>query len=227
MVQCYDDFCRELLNAGFSLGGGSDKGIYAVVPFDWTQQPEETPVRWHTGEAETDPWEWRMRVLEERSDIAYAKLFFRGSGYITEEWYPSFLAVRRQGMTFDEAWEAGHISDLARRIYTAVRDNGRVPMHEIKRLAGLSGETSAHIEKAMTDLQMGMFLTICGRMQKRSQTGELYGWSSTVFCTPEEFWHREDFSEPDPEQAAAAIRSRILELNPQAQERKIKKFIFG
>lgn len=171
MVQCYDDFCRELLNAGFSLGGGSDKGIYAVVPFDWTEQPAGTPVRWHTGDPETDPWEWRMRVLEERSDIAYAKVFFRASGYITEEWYPYFLAVRRQGMSFEEAWEEGRVSELSRRIYNAVQENGRVPMHEIKRLAGLRDETSAHIEKAMTDLQMGMFLTICGRQQKRNAYG--------------------------------------------------------
>ena len=223
MVQNYDDFCTQLLSAGFSLGGGSDKGIYAVVPFDWTQQPEDTSVRWHTG----DPWEWRMRVLEERDDIAYAKLFFRGSGYITREWYPYFIAARRQGLTFDEAWEDGKITELSRRIYEAVRDNGRVAMHDIKRLAGLVGETSAHIEKAMTDLQSAMFLTICGRQQKRNAFGELYGWSSTVFCTPEEFWHTDDFGDIPPEEAADKIRARVLELNPGAQEKKIRKFIYG
>ncbi len=227
MVQCYDDFCRELLDAGFSLGGGSDKGIYAVVPFDWTEQPAGTPVRWHTGDPETDPWEWRMRVLEERSDIAYAKVFFRASGYITEEWYPYFLAVRRQGMSFEEAWEEGRVSELSRRIYNAVQENGRVPMHEIKRLAGLRDETSAHIEKAMTDLQMGMFLTICGRQQKRNAYGELYGWSSTVFCTPEEFWHCEFDDLPDCDQAIQKICARVSQLNPSAQERRIRKFIYG
>lgn len=226
MVQNYEEFCAELLKSGFSLGGGSDKGIYAVVPFDWTEQPEGTAVRWHTGEPDTDPWEWRMRVLEERSDIAYAKVFFRGSGYITEEWYPYFLAARRKGMTFDEAWEAGLVSDLARRIYRAVEENGRVAMHEIKQLAGLSGESSAHIEKAMTDLQMGMFLTICGRQQKLDKFGNAYGWSSTVFYTVEEFWGK-NFDIPEPEEAAEKIRSRVLQLNPAAQERKIKKFIYG
>lgn len=184
MIQNYDEFITELHRAGFSLGGGSSKGIYAAVPFDWTEQPAGTQVRWHTGEPDTDPWEWRMRVLEERSDIAYAKVFFRGSGYITREWYPFFMSVRRQGMTFEEMWESGRVTELSRRIYEAVRDNGRVAMHDIKRLAGLSGETSAHIEKAMTDLQMSMLLTICGRQQKRNAFGELYGWSSTVFCTP-------------------------------------------
>lgn len=227
MVQCYEDFCSELMKAGFSLGGGSDKGIFAIVPFDWTEQPEDTPVRWHTGEPDTDPWEWRMRVLEERSDIAYGKVFFRSSGFITEEWYPYFLAARRQGMTFEEAWQAGRISDLARRIYQAVSENGRTPMHDIKRLAGLIGETSAHIEKAMTDLQMMMYLTICGRQQKKNMYGEPYGWSSTVFCTPEEFWHTDSFSLPSAEEAEQMITARVAELNPAAQARKIRKFIYG
>ena len=70
--------CEELLAAGFSMAGGNSKGIYAVVPFDWKANDVfDTPVRWHTGEPETDPWEWRMRVLEERDDIAYAKVFFQ------------------------------------------------------------------------------------------------------------------------------------------------------
>ncbi len=227
MVQNYEDFCAELLKSGFSLGGGSDKGIYAIVPFDWTQQPADTPVRWHTGEPSTDPWEWRMRVLEERSDIAYAKVFFRSSGYITEEWYPYFLSVRRKGRTFEEAWQDGLVSDLARRIYNAAAENVRVAMHDIKQLAGLHGETSAQIEKAMTELQMSMFLTICGRAQKLNKFGEAYGWSSTVFCTPEEFWHTDEFPDIDPQEAAEKIHARVLQLNPGAQERKIKKFIYG
>lgn len=56
MIQNYDEFITELHRAGFSLGGGSSKGIYAAVPFDWTEQPAGTQVRWHTGEPDTDPW---------------------------------------------------------------------------------------------------------------------------------------------------------------------------
>ena len=90
MIQNYDEFITELHRAGFSLGGGSSKGIYAAVPFDWTEQPAGTQVRWHTGEPDTDPWEWRMRVLEERSDIAsatlpgYAANFTSGSYYVLD-----------------------------------------------------------------------------------------------------------------------------------------------
>ncbi len=227
MVQNYNDFCDMLLKSGFSMGGGSDKGIYAVVPFDWTEQPEDTPVRWHTGDTETDPWEWRIRVLKERDDIAYAKVFFKSSGYIAKEWYPYFIAVRRKGRSFDEAWRDGLISEPAKRIYDAVSENGRAAAHDIKRLAGLENETSAKIEKALTELQMRMYLTICGSAQKLNKSGEPYGWSSVVYCTPEEFWHKEGFEDIDPDEAAEKIRERVLLLNPEAQKRRIEKFIFG
>ncbi len=227
MVQNYNEFCDMLIKSGFSMGGGSDKGIYAIVPFDWTQQPEDTPVRWHTGDKDTDPWEWRTRVLEERSDIAYAKVFFKSSGYITEEWYPYFLAARRKGKSFEEMWQDGLVSEPAKRIYYAVSKGGRVAAHDIKRLAGLESADSAQVEKALTELQMKMYLTICGKTQKLNKFGEPYGWSSMVYCTPEEFWHKESFEEISPDEAAGKIRERILELNPEARQNKIQKFIFG
>ena len=101
MLNNFDDFIAILLQAGFSTGSGHSEGIYAVVPFSWGESPPfRTKVRWHTGDPETDPWEWRIRVLEERDDIAYGKIFFKKSGYITEEWYPYFLSARRKGMDF-------------------------------------------------------------------------------------------------------------------------------
>ena len=62
MIRNFSDFCTELIASGFSMGGGNAKGIYAVIPYDWTEQEAvDSPVKWHTGDPETDPWEWRMR----------------------------------------------------------------------------------------------------------------------------------------------------------------------
>ena len=71
MVKNFEEFCAELLRCGFSMGGGSSKGIFAIIPYDWKEQEHlDVLAKWHTGDPETDPWEWRMRVLEERDDIA-------------------------------------------------------------------------------------------------------------------------------------------------------------
>lgn len=230
-IQNYNDFTAALLEAGFSMGGGNDEGIFAVIPWSWEGQPAyDTPVRWHTGDPETDPWEWRIRVLDERNDIAYAKLFFKKSGFIAKEWYPFFLAARRGGETLSEAWEDGRISRPAKLIYDTVQDHGALPLHAIKGLAGFGREEKTQFDQALVELQMKMYLTMCGRTQKISQKGEAYGWSSTVFCTTELFWGQEVFdsaSKLDKEEAIRAITQRVYQLNPAASLKKIQRFIAG
>lgn len=230
MVSCFSEFCDEVIRCGFSMGGGNPKGIYSIVPYTFEQQDAlDTPVKWHTEDPETDPWEWRMRVLEERDDIAYSKLFFNISGFISREWYPRFLAVRRQGSSFDEEYEAGRISALARRVYRVISGTPALPMHEIKYLAGVSREENSAYERTLTELQMRMYITIDGRARKINKYGIPYGWSSTSFSTVEDFWSRRgaELVCPDPDESYDAIRERILELNPSAKQTVIDKFIRG
>jgi len=228
MLQNFSDFCTELRRAGFSMGGGNPKGIHAVVPFTWEEAPADTPVRWHTGNPETDPWEWRMRVLEETGDIAYAKLFFGTSGYITAPWYPLFYSVRRRGMDFEDAYQDGLLSRMAARLYPLIR-NGELPMHTLRALADISPQEKSEYDRALLELQMGMFITLSGRAQKVNAKGEAYGWSSTIVQTTEAFWAARGITLTTiPEKEAFdRIRQQILTLNPEAKEARIRKFILG
>ena len=88
-IRSYDDFVQDLREAGFSMGGDRDGGVFTLAAFFG---PE---IRWHTEDAQTDPWEWRIRVLREYRDLAYGKFFFGNGGYITGEWFPCFYAARR------------------------------------------------------------------------------------------------------------------------------------
>jgi len=220
-----------LQTAGFSMAGGSADGIYAIINRGWTESPPpDDPIHWHTGDPETDPWEWINRVLDERDDIAYGKLFFKKSGYITKEWFPYFLAVRRDGISFDEAYEDGTISHFARRIYDVVAAQESLPVEEIKRQGRFSREDKSGFDRAMIELQMKLFISPCGRRMKVSQKGEEYGWSSTVFCTTERFFGSDVFNQAagiDAEEAKDKITAQVLKLNPSAQEKKISKFILG
>ncbi|WP_243117236.1 AlkZ-related protein [Lacrimispora algidixylanolytica] len=230
-IRSYSDFVETLLEAGFSMGGGNSEGIYSVINWGWNQSPSyDTPISWHTGNWDTDPWEWRIRVLEEHDDIAYAKLFFKKSGFIVREWIPLFLAVRRSGRTLEEEYMDGLISSPAKQIYELVLEHGTLPLHTIKELAGFGKEDKSTFDRALVELQMKMYLTMCGRKQKRSLKGEEYGWSSTVFCTTEHFWGTEVFdkaAEIDKDEAIEGITKQILLLNPMAESKKIMKFIKG
>ena len=80
-------------------------------------------------------------------------------------------------------------------------------------------------DKALTNLQKNLFITMYGRTQKLSRKGEPYGWNSTVFTTVEDFWGEDLTPNISVDEAYEKIRERILFLNPEAKEKDIKKFI--
>jgi hypothetical protein len=231
MIRNYNDFAQALLDAGFSMGGGGSDGIFSLIPWHWNEAPPyETPVRWHTGDADTDPWEWRIRVVQERNDIAYAKLFFKKSGFISREFYPYFLAARRKGADFAYAYQSGTLSHAAKRIYDVIAASDKISVPDIKKAAAFSSEEKAIFDRALTELQMGMYVTICGTFAKHPAV-----MPATLLCTTEKFFASSE-KEADvfataakisPAEAADKIKTRILELNPSALEKKMQKFIFG
>ena len=230
MINNYNDFITELFKAGFSGAvGGKDDGVFGLFRYGWGAE-EETGIEWHTDDPETDPWLWRMRVLNERNDIAYAKLFFKKAGYITKEWYPYFIAARRGDRIFEDDYADGIISHAAKRIYDVVAENGHLPLHEIKSLAGFRREDKSKFDSALNDLQMRMYLSIHSIKQQISSKGTQYGWSVTNFCTSEMFWGDAVFEQAagiGTDEAVEKITKQILSLNPSAQEKKILKFIMG
>ena len=227
----FNDFIRILLESGFSQGGGSGEGIYSVVNFNWLNAPAGSPIVWHTGDMETDPWQWRVRVLNERDDIAYAKCFFKKSGYITREFYPFFLALRRGGRELADDYADGLISHGAKRIYEVINEFGELPLHEIKKEGGFSRGEKGKFDAALIELQMRLYVTINSTRRRVNAGGLEYGWDTTAFCATERFWENADvfaradgLSEAD---AYDAIRGRIMRLNPDADEKKIRKFAYG
>jgi len=230
-IHSYDDFIEALLTAGFCMGNSNSEGIYAIIEWEWNEEPTyDTPVRWYTGDPVTDPNEWISRALGERSDITYGKLFFRKSGYITREWFPYFLTARRGGLEFDEAYNDGLITNFAKRIYDVVSANEILAVEEIKRFGGFSRENKSGFDRALTELQMKLFISPCGRRYKISKKGEEYGMASTLFCITERFWGEGVFERAakiSEDEAVEKINEQVLKLNPSADDRKIRKFIFG
>ena len=231
MIENYNDFVRELMTAGFSAASPSGKAgrIFSLVPCSWTDTDfYDGPVRWHTGDTDTDPWQWKMRVLTERNDIAYGKTFFGSAGYITEKWYPCFMAARRHGETVAEAYENGRLSRTEKRICDTVAAYGRLRTDELKALGGFGREDG--FERALTGLQMKTYLTICGHTRKRNRAGEEYGWDITIVTTPEDLFGEKisrAAANISPENAYEKIREQILKLNPGADDALIGKFIYN
>ena len=169
-------------------------------------------------------------MLNERDDIAYAKLFYRKGGYITREWYPYFLAARRDGMDFDDEYADGALSYYAKRVYTAVKELGAAPVENIKRLAKFERREKSKFESALVELQMRLYITICGEFQKISKDGSEYGWSSMMYCTTESFWGGDVFDRAArmaADGAYEALREQVYKLNPDADAARIDRYIYG
>lgn len=224
-INNYNDFINALLKVGMSTGGEKNSdGIFALCDYYGKS------IIWHTEDVDTDPWEWRIRVLDQRNDIAYGKLFFKKSGYITADWYPYFYAVRRGIKSFEEDYSDGNISFYAKRVYELISREGTLPLHIIKQLGNFTKEDKTKFDNAITELQMKMYITMCGRSKKFSKTGQEYGWSSTTFCKTEDFFEEDIFEKANSlskEQAYKKLYTYILELNPGVDSKKLDKFILG
>ena len=230
MICNYGDFVCELQLAGFSQFGGSRDMLVSLFSYGWNTQPEDYPVQWHSGDPDRDPWQWRERVVTERDDIAYGKFFLKKHGFITRAYFPYFLAVRRQGCAFDEAYSDGMFSREAKRVYECLQQNGALPVHDIKPMAGFGREEKSAFERALAELQMGLYITVSGHAQKISRVGESYGWASDVYCLTEEFWPADVFEQAallSEQEALEKIKAQIYSINPSAEPKQVRKFIYG
>ncbi len=223
-IRSFEDFLLDLDACGFTLAGVNPAGVFTL------SSRFGSNITWHTGLPDTDPWEWRIRVLEEHDDIAYAKLFFKKGGYIRREYYPYFAAIRRPYGDVCAAYAEGVLSGYARRLCEEVAHAGAIPMHELKKSLGVTREDTGRFERALVELQMLLYITICGSRQKVSSGGESYGWYSTMFCTSDAFFGEDMTYEARyiaPLEAYRALESRIYGINPDAEPRKVRKFIGG
>lgn len=223
-IHSFTDFLEDLDICGFSIAGTNAEGVFTLCDLFAEN------IMWHTGCPETDPWEWRIKVLEERDDIAYAKLFFQKGGYMKREHYARFMAIRRPYGDIDTAFSEGVLSGYVKRVYEAIAYAGAIPMHDLKKMLGVMREENGRFERALTELQMFLYITICGNRQKVSSNDASYGWHSTTLCTTEAFWGDDIVHEArtvNPVSAYHELESQIYRIAPGAEPRRVRKFICG
>lgn len=129
-----------------------------------------------------------------------------------------------------DEYNNGTISQYAKRIYKIINSHDNLPLHMIKQLADFEKEDKNKFERALAELQMKMYITMCGLQQKTSPLGIEYGWAPAVFCTIEKFWDYDMFAKASnisSQDAFDRIDVQIIKLNPQAEQKKISKFIKG
>ena len=222
-INNYYDFVKTIKVLGFAPMDNKN-GIYSIQSF-FTDN-----IKWWTGDKDVDPWCFRHRVLNEKEDIAYAKLFSKKTGYIHKAWYPYFFAIRRGENELYQEYVNGNIILEAKLIYDLIKEHKKLALHKIKEYCRVTKENKSRFDRALVLLQMKMYITICGGEQRISKVGLPYGDFANVFCLVEDFFDHDVFEAAHQiknEEAVEKIKSHILKYSPEASDKNIKKFIFG
>lgn len=140
---------------------------------------------WWTGDAVSDPWEWR-HILAGSDELAYGKFFNHRAGYISKAWFPVFANYRRDGYDFDALFDDGFASNRLKKVMDAFGLNERME-GKILTASDITKQTGEK-DAAITLLQMQTYLIVGSFLQRKNKKGEPYGWHIGHYETPETKW---------------------------------------
>ena len=196
-----------------------------------------SPDYWWTGDREQDPWEWREKIAASHK-VAYGKFFDKKSGFISLEWLPYFVNVRRDGYDFDSRWEDGLANRREKIIMdmlTARDEDGdmafpdiQILSTELKKKAGFGKGKEKNFPGITTGLMMQTYLVITDFHRRVNKAGEEYGMPVSVLQPPETVWGYEAVTaayDEAPKKSWQRIFDRVKEKFPESDEKDVIRLI--
>lgn len=181
---------------------------------------------------ETDvegPWEWKGPVIS-RGRCLYGKLFQGKAGYVSEDWVPELVNLRRRGADFYELYDAGGLSWPARQLFETVSGSpGGILSRDLKRRCGYEGKGAKGFDPLMAELQMQTFLCVSDFEYAIDRHGRPYGWGLARYSTPEavygEDYARSAMEDRSPEESRRRILDHLGRQFPEADRRQLERLI--
>ncbi|MBR0036676.1 MAG: hypothetical protein IJP70_03430 [Bacteroidales bacterium] len=186
---------------------------------------EHTPSElWFSDEAD-GPWEWKGPLIQ-LGHCAYGKFFNRKAGWVSLEWLPDLLNVRRAAYPLPSE----DSQQPERLIYEVLTMDHDALSRDLKREVGLGGmKLKSTFEKYMATLQMGLFACISDFEYNIDKHGNRYGWGLARYSTPEMLYGA-DFvlsaqRERTPEESFQRILTHMHRILPNASEKQLLKLL--
>ena len=163
------------------------------------------PRFWWGGDAELDPWEWRI-ALTRTGKVAYGKFFGNRAGFVSKKWFPEFANFRRDGYDFDARYDDGKADyrqkllmdlfvpqgmDLDKVRKSDITKHGCAQAlfkYEMKEKAGFGKGGEKNFEGVLTKLQMQTYLVAKDFRPRLNKQGESFGWAVAEMTLPEYRW---------------------------------------
>ena len=233
----YHDRLRSIDDLYEAVGRFGFLPLFANSIPGFSVEERVTAGQWWTGDAGTDPWEWRI-IGSRHPDIVYGKFFDSKAGFISKGWFPAFANYRRNGYDFEALFEDELASYRAKKIMDALGldDEGKsaeVMSNELKTLAGFGKRADGsagekNFEGILTGLQMQSYVVMSDFRQRKNKKGQSYGWHIAMISTPETKWGYDyvtsSYSE-EPAQSWQRIVSQVRDCVPGVKDAAIHKVL--
>ena len=170
-------------------------------------------------------WDWKGPVAS-TGRCMYGKLFRKKAGFVSREWIPDFLNVRREGMTFADWYEEGRIFYKDKAMLDAVRACGSILTPHLKTLCNYGKGGGTGFETVITRLMMQTWLCISDFVYRTDRYGREYGWGVALYTTPESQFGEAVLQCPrTPDESRERILAHLCALLPHAPETALLKMI--
>lgn len=187
---------------------------------------------------ESGAWQWKGPIIG-HWEAAYGKFFAGKAGFISLDWLPDFMNVRRHAHPLRQ-----YPAD-ARRILTTLQEHESMLSKQLKTASGFTLErkktkfnpenperplvnhrNGTSFDALIAQLQMGTHVCIADFEYARSKEGTPYGWGVARYCTPEamyEFDYHKMVEGRTPAESQARILHHLRSLFPDATDKAWKK----
>jgi hypothetical protein len=176
VLRTYAEFLVRLEQLGFMALSKHPAGLPSLG--------EETAAEsWHTGDVETDPWQWKDRAAQEKQ-AAYGCILNGQKGFVTARMYAYFYAAYHPAQTLADRYAAGELKQTTLQVWQLLEQAGMRSTSELRRAMGVNpGRGAGRLDASIQDLQREFYIAIAGNRRKLAKDGQPYGWPNNVFET--------------------------------------------
>jgi hypothetical protein len=173
-LKTYKEFVDRVNELGYMSLSNITEGFPSLTNETLREQ-------WHTGDLESDPWQWKDRAAEEKK-LAFGCILGGNKGFVSQRMYPFFYILNRSGKTLEERWADGLVSQEVRELYKLFNTKTLMDTAEIRREMGVTAKKGgSKLDNAIAELQKCYLITVAGNRRKLNKLGQPYGWPANIY----------------------------------------------
>jgi hypothetical protein len=188
LLVTYDDLIRYVDKKGILA-------FYGKMPAGFTTLEALTLEKnWHTGDPDTDPWQWKDRAVSEHK-LAFGCVINGYKGFLSKDMYPLFYNAYREAVSLEERYLDGLVPKMEMDIFRMFLSGAVLSTADVRSAVQVTKKQGAfEADSALKSLQRQFLISVCGSKRKLSYEGLPYGWPANAYCLTE-IWAKEWLTE--------------------------------